>query len=211
MNHTTLKVLDSKAEYEARLVEQYGPKPVNVFKSLRQSIDVSHETLARMMFVSKQCLIRLEQGCYEEPLPIVVDFWTNKRDMGISELRLRHQYEDFQEQTRLRHKGYFGSRISPGAELVPIEKGFAHPLVWMRMAPRHKPDNTPCRDFGVSVTEVAKALCVSQATLQHWETKWKLQKSVPKTFQTALMQLGYPTQQVTMLNNYYIKWREVNK
>lgn len=194
MRHDTLDLIQTKEAYEELLDNQFGEPPVNIFKYLRNQIGYSHETLAKQMYASKQSLIRLEQGCYDTPLPVAVEWWAHRSNVhGVTELSLMHQYEEFQEKMRIRHFHYFGSGL--------LQHSWnKHPLVELR-----QPNDV--RPFPVSVTEVAKALCLHQSTLQHWEIKWRLQKSVPKGFQQALSTIGYDTQSIRQFNQFYHLWR----
>ncbi len=202
MNHQTLARNESRAAFEQSLVDSYGPRPINPFTALRNRLGWSHETLARKMFASRQALIRLEQGCFELPLPVAVDFWiknADRYDLGIvTEGRLLGDYEEFQSLIRQRHHKFFGQSLE-----VHTVANASHPLRQLRLL---------CYGgMGASVTEVAKALCVNQSTLQHWEKKWRTQQSVPRAFLEVLVAIGYTTDQVRTFQSDYVEWRLANK
>ncbi len=131
MHHTTITRNESRAEYESRLVDTYGPRPDNPFTLLRQRMNWSHEELATKMFASRQALIRLEQGCFESPLPVAVDFWVknaDRYDLGIvTEGRLMGDYETYQDAIRQRHRHFFGELLE-----VHTELNNPHPLRQLR-------------------------------------------------------------------------------
>lgn len=192
---------DIRQQYEVEKSEQFGPRPINIFTRLRKMLELSHEELASRMFTTKLSLIRLEQGCFEKPLESAVKWWlrwSDENDGGLSEGAITHQYEDFQDAMRKRHSRYFDVITTL---LVGINS--PHPL-WQLRAQAY-------RGTGCSINEVAKSLCLNQATLQHWEKNWRTQKSVPKGFQGVLMATGYSKYEVMAFNEAYAQWRVNNK
>lgn len=189
MNYATAPVLKRKSNAEAERFVTFGAPPVNLFKSLRQNLDLSHEQLGRLMLLSKQALIRLEQGTFERPLPTAVDWWVNNH--GISELQLVDAYEGFQEAVRARHTRLLGPLVSVTCV------GSPHPLRQVR------------KEY--SLSEVSKMLCLPQATLQYFEKKWRIQKSVPKALTRVLRETGYYHSEVATFVSDYAEWRGNNK
>jgi hypothetical protein len=59
----------------------------------------------------------------------------------------------------------------------------------------------------VNPSEVAKYLCVPQATIQHFERKWKTQQTVPKELNAALHAIGYTYSEINQFNDNYESWR----
>lgn len=192
-SRTGVLKVNARTRYESHLDSLYGPAPLNPFTRLRNSLELSHEELARQMYTSKQSLIRLEQGCYDKPLPVAVDWWVNYG--AVTELQITDAYEEFQQLTRTRHHQYFGPELQIDYTSVIAD----HPL-------RQLCNSHPY--FPVNVTEVAKSLCLPQATLQHWQKKWRTQQSVPRTFQSVLMEIGYSKYQVKDFNEAYYNWRQ---
>jgi transcriptional regulator with XRE-family HTH domain len=187
------------------------PDPAyNIFRALRHASNLSHEKLATQMNTSKHALIRLEQGLYERPLPTAVNYWLNEgrflqgvKNSGIriTELTLVEGYEHYQEETREQHKYYFGPNLND----VHYGAGFAHPFLQLKKKAALAGNNAT----GLGI---AKALCVPQASLNVWENRWRsYQKSVPKTFQSALLQIGYDREEVRAFNLGFLAWRENNK
>ena len=169
------------------LVNDASPAPINPFTELRNSLNLSHARLAEICFVSKQALIRLEQGTFSDPLPSVVDYYVHNHDQ--SELHLRDAYIAFQEATRKRYANLFGDNLSVDVTAPD------HPLRQLRYRKKLNP------------TELAKMLCIPQATLDHFEKKWKTQQSVPKQLCAALFQLNYPSSAVEEFKKSYAAWR----
>lgn len=186
-----------------------GEAVPNIFKELRVASGLSHQKLAQLMNTSKHALIRLEQGLYDRPLPTVVEFWLNEgrflpgvknSEIRITELTLVHGYEEFQDEVRRRSNRYFGHSLS---DLV-YSSVCPHPLIQLE-------DKARLLGNPHSEIAIAKALCVPQSTLNLWKRKFRTQQSVPKTFQSALMQIGYSRFEVKQFNEGYIRWREANK
>lgn len=162
----------------------------NPFVTLRLRSGLSHVELGKAMYVSKQALIRLEQGMFEDPLPNVMEYWVQK---GESELVLRDQYIEFQQQVRKSNGRCFGDIAN--AHVGSTKHPFAQ-----------------CRDNAtrgpINKTEAARRMCVPQSTLQRWETNWRNQKTVPRSIQSALLEMGYFTSDVNTFNKIYFEWRK---
>lgn len=181
----------------------------NIFKELRVASGLSHARLALLMNTTKHALIRLEQGLYDRPLPTVVNWWLSEgrflpgvkqADIRITELTLIDGYEEFQDEQRRRSYRYFGD----GFNHLTYSAGSPHPCVQLEALARLS--GLPCSEIGI-----AKALCVPQSTLNLWKRKYRTQQTVPKTVQSALMQIGYTRFEVKAFNDGYILWREANK
>lgn len=191
MNYATAPVIKRKAALNADRLRLFGPPPINVFKQLRQSLDLSHEQLGLRMLLTKQALIRLEQGTFATPLPTALDWWVSNH--GYSHLQLTDAYEGYQEAQRLRHHRLFSDLNASSA------KGAKHPLRQLRDA------------SDLTTSELSKSLCLPQATLNHFERKWRTQKTVPKCFTSVLRQTGYTNNEVFAFCRAYEIWRANNK
>lgn len=183
--------------------------PVNIFRELRLASGLSHAKLASLMSTNKRALIWLEQGTYDQPLPVALNYWLNEgrflagvksSGIRITELTLVEGYESFKEETRALGRCYFGSSISD----VSFDALCPHPSIQLREKARKAGNDD-------SMNAIAKALCVPFASINTWENKWRVVQSVPKTIQTALLGIGYSRQEVHALVVGYIKWRELNK
>lgn len=200
--------VDARTRYESNLVSLYGPKPTNPFTHLRKSQNFTHDHLSELSFIHRLTLIKAEQGIFAEPTPALVEFWVsyyNQHTMpndlqrifnaGVSELAIVDRYENFQDEQRRRHHQYFGPRLNANLE----RDDNLHPLRQLRK--RHVLPE-------LGTLEISKALCMSQATLQHWEKKWRAQQKVPKQFQVILMTIGYTKYEVNEFNEFYMEWRQ---
>jgi plasmid maintenance system antidote protein VapI len=106
-----------------------------------------------------------------------------------SELVLVEQYEEYQRLMRERHRLYFGLDLE-------VEAGKdEHPFRQLRS----RIDVTP--------TEVAKSLCIPQATIVHFEKHVKQQQSVPKCILNVLHEIGYKHEQIINFQNEYKLFR----
>lgn len=174
-----------KEQIESVRLDKYGPPPVNYLKTLRENEQLTLDELSRRMGISKHALIRLEQGTYESILPAALAYYvTNFTD---SELTLVEQYEEYQRLMRNRNHLYFGLDL----EII----GAYHPFRELR----HRIDVTP--------TEVAKALCIPQATIVHFEKHVKQQQSVPKCIANVLHEIGYKHEQIMGFVEAYSMFR----
>lgn len=182
MKHTT----HSRNRRLSARESQLGPAPNNFLKELRESLSYTVQGAADEMGISKQALIRLEQGTFEHILPRALNWYLIK--FGVSELTLTDSYEEFQNKTRQRSGRLLGDLN------VPLDTP-EHPLRYLR------------RLHDINPTELAKALCIPQATIVYFERKPKLQKSVPKCLVNALLQCGYRNYEVDNFKASYTIYR----
>jgi len=210
MNYRTLPIIQAKVAAESLRSDP----PINVFKQLRLDHGFTQRDLQERIYISKQSLIRLEQGTYETPLPAVLEWWASHvcgapncpANRGINpghpigELRLRDAYSEFQELTRQRYTELFGKSLCfNDQEYGNIKSGALHPFRALRSRANY------------NVTETAKALCVPQATIEHFEKKAKTQQTVPKNIKSALFQMGYKSVDVVALVDAYAEYRSAIK
>jgi transcriptional regulator with XRE-family HTH domain len=200
---------------EAQRIKRFGPPPINPFKRLRTQHGFTHRDLQDRVFISKQALIRLEQGTYDNPLPSVLEWWaehtcndprciSNQSDLRpgepIGELYLRDLYATFQQDQRARFVKCFGPTVEFNeAELARIHDERNHPFRVLRE-----------RCYW-SVTETAKHLCLPQYTLEHFERKYRTQQSVPKLLRIVLKEVKYSSSDVRTLDAVYNEFRTNNR
>lgn len=144
---------------------------LNPFKDLRAQSDLTLEHLAHNIGISKQALIRLEQGTFSDPLPTALNYFAT--NFHLSELELIQRYEAYQHAQREAHERYFGDvrlRLNDADVLM-------HPLRILRGK------RTP--------TQVSKDLCIPQATLVYFERNVVQQKSVPKMLTKVMREIGH--------------------
>lgn len=180
------------------------PLPINPFKEARESIldsytgrSISHHELAKKIGVTKLSLIRLEQGTFVDPLPNVLQWLV---DQGFNELALTDGYYGFQYRMRLHHLLYFGTDLEfeLSSETHPFEQLRNGVIIGAG----------PSARIGVNPTQCAKDLCLPQATISHFETKYRQQKSVPKSIINVMPIIGYTDEQITSWINSYEDWRK---
>ena len=170
----SLKRKRAKENFELVLAREYGPPPSNLLKEIRTGENTTLEEMAARIGISKQALIRVEQGTFDRILPSVLDYYTS--NYPYTELLLVDSYEDYQTKQRARHYHYFGPNLEVSLEV--------HPFRELRLR------------IDVTATEVAKDLCLPQATLTYFEKKIKHQKSVPKGLVNVFHEIGYTGQQI---------------
>ncbi len=164
----------------------------NPFRALRLENDESLVILAKKIPVSKQALIRLEQGTYSDPLPSVLNYYS--KNYHLSEHELSTRYALFQKETRSRGERYFGDVRDKLQTPITIENiSSTHPLRLLR-------GNRSC-------TQVAKDLCIPQATLTYFERNVVQQKSTPKVLTQVMREVGHYASEVQALKDAYDEYR----
>jgi transcriptional regulator with XRE-family HTH domain len=164
----------------------------NPFKDLREELGLTLEVLAAKTGLSKQALIRNEQGTYAQPLPALLSFVCN--NYGVKEHDFTRAYEDFQERTRRANTGIFGPVLpNPIEYQVYDDCELQHPFRTLRGA--------------YNPSEVSKALCIPQATLNYFEHKPRSQKTVPKALLEVLAYIGYSYTELNYFMDAYTNYR----
>lgn len=194
-------VLKQRKLAEQEFLESKHGQLISNFKQLRLQHSLSLEDLSRLSYISKNALVRAEQGTYANPMPALLTYWL-RRLPNLSELELLDGYEDFQLNQRARHPNYFGPTL---LAVDPTES--LHPFRQLRRQHISPVDKLL---LPVGVDEVSRALCLPIDTLRYWEKKWRLQQSVPKLVQEVLSQIGYPRSEIRELSSRYRVWRESN-
>jgi transcriptional regulator with XRE-family HTH domain len=227
----------SQAElYNAKVEQLHGLPPLNPFRSLRELgfyhyYDNHHNvtvnapkvhgqtlvSLATKAGVSKQALIRTEQGTFPSIPPKLLTFY---QSLGLDYIALSNGYEIYQRLLRQRHYLLFGRPLLVRRALK--EEPEVHTLTLLRSLwhfPSEPLKSTSLLDeydnysYGPPVgsslnnTEIAKLLCLSQSSLTHWENHPKRQKSVPKHFLNALTDNGYRMQDLSSIVEHYSNFR----
>lgn len=164
---------------------------LNPFRALRQRSGLSQYEIAKRAGVSKHAVLRLEQGCYDQPLPSLIEYFTEHHD--ITNVQLRNSYRDFQYKRRLESLDCLGESIADSLELCPVG---IHPLVFLRTLEHLNP------------TQLAKMLCISQSTVVHFEVRSVHQHIVPVQLIEALHEVGYTEEDTEALSESYNLYRE---
>lgn len=164
-----------------------GPPPLNPFTKIRLAGDHTVQSFADACGVSKQALIRLEQGTYNNPLPAVLTYVTDNLDYMY--LSVQDDYEAFQWDQRSRYRRLLG-------DFPVVFPRDIHPLRYLREVQQ------------LNVTELSKALCFPQSTLAHWEKHPRLQQTVPKQLLVILRGIGYSVDELSFLMAAYDAYRK---
>jgi len=156
----------------------------NPFKQLRESHNFTLELMAAKVGITKQALIRLEQGTFVEPLPTALQYYSSA--FPVTEYELINQYEAYQTSQRTKAHRYFGDFKDFHSEIHPMRllRGTKNP------------------------TQVAKDLCIPQATLTYFERNVVQQKSVPKVILNVLNQIGYTDAEIGYFMEAYEVYRQ---
>lgn len=172
------------------------PEPLNPFKELRTNAQLTLVQLVDKTGLTKQALIRTEQGIYPEPPDRLLDFWTKE---GNSYPELRNNYESWQMTIRSRHDRLF---LWPRTWDQRV-----HPLMQLAELWRNPFTDLPYSGEPMNPTELSKLLCVSQAVVNHWLKHPIQQKSVPTPLWVALSASGYSKKELAQLSEAYYKFR----
>lgn len=160
---------------------------INPFRSLRLREGLTLGELAAYSRIDIRALNRSEYGLYTNPLPGLVDYWVRRG--AISEGILVSEYEDYQIAIRRHNHRLFGDGLSFDANSK------IHPLRQLRAKGPFK------------LIAFCKALCVPLDTVQYFEKKWRVQKSIPKGLMNALNQAGYSRVELREFSDAYDVWR----
>jgi transcriptional regulator with XRE-family HTH domain len=165
----------------------------NPLKHTRQLLNLTIDTVASRTQLSRQFIIRAEQGVYSDAPDSLISYYAALMDLDTIEIQQR--YFNFQFATR---KANYGRLIEPWA--FPVGSG--HPFInW--------------REFsGVGSTAgICKLFCVHPATMNKFEHRPHLLNSVPEQLTAALLESGYSAETLDLLeiaySNYKIRLREV--
>lgn len=192
-------LLDQRRRERDELIrtERYGPPPENPFKQLRVAKGLSLGDLTQYSKIDQRALSRLEAGLYTNPLPGLVQYWVARG--AATEGQLLTDYEDFQYAQRKRHAWYFGP------ELIVDLACDIHPFRQLRS---RRPSLFNGEPLPVGLIECCEALCLPLDSIQFFEKKFRMQKSVPKNLLNALNVAGYTRQQLQNFESGYVQWRE---
>lgn len=179
-----------------------APLPHNPFKMLREKQGISQYELARRLKISKHAILRNEQGCFDNPLPVVLNYYVENRFKGVphlSRIDLVEAYHDFQYETRKSNALLFGDnliyQLTPSKDGGPLPVGI-HPLAYLRTV------------YGLNPTQVSKMLCITQSVVVYFEKKSLSQKSVPAQLVRALQDADYTEQDIDALSRAYQDYRQ---
>lgn len=189
-------------EYESGLRAAYGASSAsNVFKKCRNDLDLPMQTIANEAGISKQALIRTEQGTYDQPPERLIEYYEAK---GFRENWLR-DYEQFQVNSRAHRRKIFG--VMPSLEWFTTQYP-SHPFELLLS--RWTNPETGKVIGTMNPTECAKLLCLNQSVLDNFINKPHRQKSVPGPLLRALRDNGYAMGHLNdfaLAYDYYRGWK----
>ena len=190
-----------KAELEY-LDSVNGGQLICNFKQYRLRAGLSLLELSRQSHISKNGLVRAEQGTYANPMPALLNYWL-RTNPNLTYLEVEDGYIDYQQSQRLRNFKFFGKSL-----IESTVSGVNDPHPFRQLRHRHvSPYDGEVLPVGVD--QVSRALCLPVDTLRYWEQKWRLQKSVPKLVREGLLTIGYGRSEVSEFCDIYSEWRQV--
>ena len=186
--------------YREAVLAIKGAPPKNNFKTLRLAHHLTIKDLTELASLSKQAIIRTEQGVYDDPPEGLVSYWLNK---GIGYNKLYEDYKDFQVNVREQHHKLFGD---VSLKDLPLD---LHPQAWLRRNWSNPPVGGTAGDRvgTMNKTELAKLLCVNQSVVDYFESHVNKQQSVPFKLSYALRDNGYSVTFLEELDEAYAKHR----
>ena len=104
----------------------------NPFRNLRIKEGISQYELARRVGLSKHAILRLEQGCFAEPLPTIINYFTEAHGnfaKPVSRSYLLEEYRNFQYHVRRSNAGCLGYDLTLTLPVLPVG---IHPLTYLR-------------------------------------------------------------------------------
>lgn len=182
--------------------------PSNPFRALRLRKGLTLNAVSVRAKVSRYLVIRLEQGCFPDPPPRLLDWWVTHQ--GASEAALREDYRAFQLFTRSKNSRLFGdlpvgvlaNAAQHRALKSPVPPSHypddRHPFIWLRTRPGYE----------FNLTEVSKMLCVAQPVLYHFEHYPRNQRSVPAQLTAALKDADYLEGEIEAFIDAYDDYRK---
>jgi len=161
----------------------------NPIKLLREEAGLSMETLAERSEVSKQTVLRAEQGCYDLIPPSIFNYMLSA--WPYSEIiNLPTRYRDWQKEQRKQNYGELSTLITWDF-LSPA----VHPFIYWR-----ETSNIYAR------IQISKLYCVHPATISRFEHSNALSSSVPEQLIDALLESGYSLATIEKLCDLYERW-----
>jgi hypothetical protein len=161
----------------------------NPFRRIREAKGLTQQFIAVRAKVGHYFVLRTEQGLYPNPPPSVMRVYI--RELNCDEEEIINEYHDFQLWVR---KTNGRSPLGDVPTLNELNAAM-HPMKYWRARQN------------ISVVGVCKAFCVAQPVLSHFESKPRLQQSVPKQFLDALRDAGYTSYELELLEASYERHR----
>lgn len=176
---------------------------MNPMKALRERLGWTQEDVARFADCSKNLVIRMEQGCYPEPPPVLLNFFLHnprvRNAIGqVDRLEVLAQYRQFQKETRIEHYGRLDPNYSFLLEFDLETDTPKHPFIaWRALT-------------GLNPTQIAKYYCLHQALIYKFEKQHYLLNSLPQPLVDALIESGYGPVIISRLEDAFFKFKAAN-
>lgn len=200
----------TKYDRYLRSVEKLnGKAPENPFKVLRETNQITLESLAKQIGITRQAIIRTEQGTYVDIPSRIQEWFASKYPVDYG--TLGEEYRDFQSLTRRRHFRLFGDLeglFNLQSFNATDDERSVHPFSLLRQQ-WTDPITNKVYAGEMNVTECAKLLCIPQGTLDYFMNTISHQTAVPIVLINALREIGYSREDVDNFNEAYQQYRQV--
>jgi transcriptional regulator with XRE-family HTH domain len=159
----------------------------NPLKRLRHLCNLTLDQVAYQVGVSRQFIIRAEQGVYSAVPDSLLDFYGGR--LEVDALAVGAEYYQFQLLTR---KANYGRLIEPWTFPDVLQHPFIH---WRLMS-------------GVtSSAGICKLFCVHPATINKFEKRSFLMNAIPDQLVGALLESGYHPETLDTLEQSYKRYK----
>lgn len=172
-------------------------RPVEVENPLRQARKVCRLTIDQVVLktgLSKSYIIKQEQGTYEEPSELLLNFYLSiLGPYKFWRVEARKKYRAFQSAVRIANYGVLKEPFPLKKYLSTLndKKTVQHPLEFWREVSHHAKGQHP------NLNLISKSLCIQQALLYKFEHQAHLVNSVPEPLIHALLEAGYSSETIS--------------
>jgi transcriptional regulator with XRE-family HTH domain len=164
----------------------------NPLKETRERLNLTIDQVAYRASLSKQFIIKAEQGVYSDPSETLMAYYGSLTDLDV--IVIQQQYYAFQRETR---KANYGRLIEPWTFTLTSEND--HPFIsWRELS-------------GVgSAAGICKLFCVHPAVLNKFEKRSYLLAGCPEQLTAALLESGYKPETLDALESAYVQYKILN-
>jgi transcriptional regulator with XRE-family HTH domain len=186
------------------------PQKVNIFRSIRANLKLSHQDVANETGLTRLYVIRAEQGVYPLPAQRLIT-WALKavsspNSVTSNESWIVDEYRNYQRRCRQENGPIkFHPLLTENPDLfrmllrksAPILQSREHPFrLWLRDG-----------RYSLSVMQACKAFCISPTLLQRFVAEpWRVH-TVPAPVRDALSEAGYQADLLDLLEEAYTLYR----
>ena len=203
----------STAHNEDRLIRY--PSKVNVFRSIRANLKLSHQDVANQTGLSRLYVIRAEQGVYPHPADRLVR-WAVSKVATPDEDYVRYEYRQYQKRCRQENGPVTNhSLLTENDDLFTLLRDTDNPVFHSTGRPRigtspEHPFRLWLRDgrYSLSVMQACKGFCISPTLLQRFVAEPYRVHTVPVPVRDALLEAGYKVRLLDGLEEAYKVYRK---